>query len=208
MTSFPTPVVAWSAPDDPSLPLVVLLHGRGSDETEVLGLARLLPAGVAYAALRAPLAEGGGYAWFANRGIGRPQPESLAAVTAWFRTWLDQAAPAGRPVLLVGFSGGATFAGGVLLADPARVAAVATLFATLPFDAGLPTDAGQLEGVPVLVAQGDADTVIPPELQRRTWEYLLGDSGAKVTAVRTPGGHGLTPDTVTALSTWIEDQLS
>jgi hypothetical protein len=37
-----------------------------------------------------------------------------------FRTWLDEAAPPGRPVVLIGFSGGAVFAGGLILEDPGR----------------------------------------------------------------------------------------
>lgn len=206
------PVVLRRGSTDPAAPLVVLLHGRGATEADVVGLADHLPAGLEYAALRAPIAEGGGHAWFANAGIGRPLPDSLAASTAWFRAWLDAQAPLDgerpRPVLLVGFSGGATFAGGALLADPARYAGLATLFATLPFEAGVPTAPGRLAGVPVLVAQGDADTVIPPELQRRTWTYLHEESGADLTAVRTPGGHGLTADVVVALQDWTARTLS
>jgi phospholipase/carboxylesterase len=71
-TAFGDPVVARHGADDPSAPLVVLLHGRGSNEQEILSLAPHLPSGVEYAAVRAPIAEGGGYAWFANRGIGQP----------------------------------------------------------------------------------------------------------------------------------------
>ena len=56
-----------------------------------------LPARPSYAAVRAPIAEGGGYAWFANRGIGRPVAESLAATMAWFRGWLDDVAPDRAP---------------------------------------------------------------------------------------------------------------
>ncbi len=192
---------------DPHAPLVVLLHGRGATERDVVGLADHLPRGAECAALRAPIAEGAGFAWFHNAGIGRPLPASLAESTAWFTRWLDDVAPAGRPVLLVGFSGGATFAGGALLADPSRYAGLATLFATLPFDAGVPTTPGRLTGVPVLVAQGDADTVIPPALQARTWAYLHEESGADVTAVRTPGGHALTADVVAPLSTWVQRRL-
>lgn len=57
--------------------------------------------------------------------------------------------------------------------------------------------------MPVLVAQGDADRVIPVELQTRTWEYLHGDSGAQVVARRSSGGHGMTGDDVEALADWI-----
>ena len=206
MTAVAEPTVLWRGAEDPEAPLVVLLHGRGSDERDIIGLADLLPAGPAYAAVRAPIGEGGGYAWFANRGIGRPVPASLADGIAWFRTWLNRVAPAGRPVVLAGFSGGATFAGGVVLADPVRFAGLATLYATLPWDAGVPTTPGRLTGVPVLVAQGDADTVIPVELQARTWQYLHTESGAALTARRSPGGHGLTRDDVAALAAWLTDR--
>src|SRR5690242_21763390 len=107
--TFPAPVVATHGPGDPSASLVVLLHGRGSHEQEIIGLASHLPVGVEYAAVRAPIAEGGGFAWFANRGMGRPMASSLAETMAWFREWLDGVAPAGRPVVLVGFIGGAAF---------------------------------------------------------------------------------------------------
>jgi len=199
------PAVAWRGDDDPTAPLVVLLHGRGSDEQEIVGLADLLPEGLTYAAVRAPIGEGGGYAWFANRGIGRPVAESLASSIAWFRGWLDRVAPPGRPVVVVGFSGGGTFGGGLVLDEPARFAGLATLYATLPFDAGLPTTPGLLAGLPVLVAQGDADQVIPPELQARTWAYLHGEAGAEVTARRSAGGHGLTDDDAVALGAWLSD---
>jgi phospholipase/carboxylesterase len=164
VTSFDGPVVALQGSTDAEAPLVVLLHGRGSHELEIISLAAHLPEGPAYAAVRAPIAEGGGYAWFANRGIGRPVAESLAETMQWFRTWLDGVAPAGRPVLLVGFSGGAAFAGGLVLADPDRYAGAAILYGTLPFDAGVPVTPSRLAQVPVLVAQGEADQVIPPEL--------------------------------------------
>lgn len=202
------PVVAWAGEDDPSKPLVVLLHGRGSNELDILGLAGELPAGPAYAAVRAPIAEGGGYAWFQNRGIGRPVAESLAENMAWFRTWLDSVAPAGRPVVLAGFSGGAAFAGGLLLSDPQRFAGAAILYGTLPFDAGVPLMPAGLAGVPVFVAQGEQDRVIPAELLQRTWRYLLTESAAPAYARRDPGGHGITGRTLAELGGWIHERLA
>lgn len=201
--NFASPVVATSGASDSSAPLVILLHGRGSNEQEILGLASHLPVGPEYAAVRAPIAEGGGYAWFANRGIGRPVAESLRSTMDWFRTWLDEIAPPGRPVLLVGFSGGAAFAGGLVLDDPSRYAGAAILYGTLPFDAGLPTDPGRLANLPVFVAQGDDDHVIPRELLDRTWTYLQSESGATTVAQRQPGGHQLTTETAHQLADWM-----
>ena len=71
----PDPVVVTAGSVDPTAPLVVLLHGRGSDERAVIELARELPQSAGYAAVRGPIAEGPGFAWFANRGIGRPRAE-------------------------------------------------------------------------------------------------------------------------------------
>ncbi|MGH3362605.1 MAG: phospholipase [Nocardioides sp.] len=205
---FEPPVVATHGSTDPAAPLVLLLHGRGSSEQEILGLAGHLPPGPTYAAVRAPIAEGGGYAGFANRGIGRPIADSLRSTMDWFRTWLDDVAPAGRSVILVGFSGGAAFAGGLALDDPARYAGAAILYGTLPFDAGLATEPGRLANLPVLVAQGDGDHVIPRELLDRTWSYLLSESGAPTVANRQPGGHQLTAEVVQQLGDWITHRLA
>ncbi|WP_374208373.1 alpha/beta hydrolase, partial [Microbacterium sp. Bi128] len=200
-------VATTAGSSDPAAPLVVLLHGRGSSEREIIALADHLPPGPAYAAVRAPIAEGGGYAWFANRGIGRPVAESLTASMAWFRTWLDAVAPAGRPVVLVGFSGGAAFAGGLVLADPQRFSGAAILYGTLPFDAGVPVAPARLAGLPVFVAQGDQDKVIPTELLDRTWNYLLTDSAAPAYARRDPGGHQISGQTLRELGGWIHERL-
>jgi phospholipase/carboxylesterase len=206
--TFPAPIVATAGNPDAAAPLVVLLHGRGSHEGEIIGLAQALPAGAAYAAVRAPIAEGGGFAWFANRGIGRPLRDSLAATTGWFRDWLDQVAPPGRRVVLVGFSGGAAFAGGLLLTASARFAGTAILYGTLPFDAGVPTTPGRLAGAPVFVAHGTDDEVIPTELLDRTWRYLAEDSGADLVARRDPVGHTIAPAALTALAGWVAEHVA
>ena len=191
MTNFPTPAVVQRGGDD--APLVVLLHGRGSNEADIITLTDHLPSGPTYAAVRAPIAEGGGYAWFANRGIGRPIAESLADTMAWFRTWLNQMAPTGRPVVLVGFSGGAAFAGGLILDDPSRFAGAAILFGTLPFDAGVPITPNRLAGLPVLVAHGDTDMVIPLDLLDRTWSYLRETAAPRRPAYATLAGTASAP---------------
>jgi phospholipase/carboxylesterase len=98
MAAFPPPEVAVTGDLGSPAPLVVLLHGRGSHEQEIIGLAEHLPAGATYAAVRGPIAEGGGFAWFANRGIGRPRPDSLRETMDWFREWLGTVAEPGRPV--------------------------------------------------------------------------------------------------------------
>ncbi|GLY12987.1 esterase [Kineosporia sp. NBRC 101677] len=209
-SAFPEPVVAHHSgrpAEGERRPLVVLLHGRGSNEQDIVGLAGHLPETAEYVALRAPIAEGGGYAWFANRGIGRPRAESLRETMDWFTAWIDGFAGE-RPVYLIGFSGGAAFAGGLVLDRPQRFAGAAILYGTLPFEAGVPVDPGHLTGVPIFVGQGLDDVVIPRELLDRTWNYLKDDSRALVRALRVSGGHGISVPMLEELRIWLGDQIA
>jgi phospholipase/carboxylesterase len=197
-------VVVTHGLQNSTAPLVVLLHGRGSHEREIIALADRLPQDLAYAAIRGPIPETStGYTWFVDQGAGKPLPKSLRTGLDTFRHWLDDAAPPHRPVVLAGFSSGAVFAGGLVLDDPDRYAGVALICGTLPFAAGVPMPSGRLDDLPVFVAQGDHDTVIPRDLQIRTWEYLRNESGAAVTARRDLAGHEISPATLTALGLWL-----
>jgi phospholipase/carboxylesterase len=195
-------VVHWAAPDDSTLPLVVLLHGRGANEMSIAALAAELPTGFSYVSVRGPIVLGpNAFTWFENRGIGRPLASSLAETMGWFRGWLDQFG-LDRPIILIGYSGGCAFAGGLLLSDPAWFRGVALVSGTLPFDAGVPTERNQLKNVAVLFARGMRDDVIPVELLDRTASFLV-ESGANLTAIVEPSGHELTDSVVTQLHDWL-----
>lgn len=168
--------------------VVVLLHGRGGTVQDMAAIAAQLPNGPEYVALRAPISEPIGHSWFQNRGIGRPDSASLGRTIEWFTDWLD-AMTDGRDVILVGYSGGATFAGALVLDDPARYVGAALVNGLIPFDAGFPANPGRLGGLTIMVANGDADPVVPHELVASTWDYLNGPSAAPTLAYRTPGGH-------------------
>lgn len=203
----PEPVARWAGSTDPTAPIVVLLHGRGADESAMLPLASALSPKWAVVSLRGPVAlSATGFTWFENQGIGRPVPASLRSSLDWFTTWLDGVA-GDRPVALVGFSGGTAFAGAALLDQPRGYLGGALLYGTIPFDAGLDTTRGALAGVPVLHAQGVDDTVMPRDLMDRTWQYLTAESGATLTALRTHGGHAITPEVLRALGPWLDDLL-
>ena len=89
--------VSWRVPlrRGPATPLVVFLHGRGADESDLLDCASALPREFAYASLRAPVElEDGGYTWFESRAVARPVASSLRASIASTRAWLDGTATA------------------------------------------------------------------------------------------------------------------
>jgi phospholipase/carboxylesterase len=144
----------------------------------------------------------------ANQSHVSPSAIGARTTVAWFGRWLGDVAPTGRPVVVVGFSAGAAFVGGLILSHPARYVGAVLLSGTLPFDADVAATPGRLAGLPVLVIQGERDTVIPRELLDRTWQYLTGDSGADALAVRHPGAHAISEPALTELSRWLTDLLT
>jgi phospholipase/carboxylesterase len=186
--------VIWSAEEHArdGGTLVVALHGRGADERGMAALAVHLPAGITLASVRAPITEGGGYAWFANRGIGRPLEDSIKDTAAALFGWLDGVVAGHRNVVLLGFSGGTAMAGGLLFERPDRFAGAVLLSGTLPWDAGLDTSPGRLSGLRVFWGNDEADQVIPRDLMERSEKWLREDSGADLTVRHYPGlGHGI-----------------
>jgi phospholipase/carboxylesterase len=175
-------------------PLVVLLHGYGSHEGDLLGLAGHLPGGLALAAPRGPLTGGPGYAWAPLATPGRPDPGRVRAAADALLAWLDGDARVGReqPVALLGFSQGGLLATQLLRARPDRFAA-AVVLSGFALDADEPGDAAlaaRYPRVPALLAHGDADRVIPAEATTRTAAWLGAHTALEEHAY--PGlGHGI-----------------
>ncbi|MEI6361370.1 MAG: phospholipase [Actinomycetes bacterium] len=202
--------VAWSNAEQEraGTPLVVALHGRGADESSMIELTPYLPDFVTVAAPRAPITLDQGYAWFANRGIGRPIEDSIKATGAALFSWLDKVAAVHSHVIVLGFSGGTAMAGGLILERPHRFAGAALLSGTLPWDAGYDTSLNRLAALPVLWSIDVDDAMIPRDLVERSEEWLRESSGASLLEFSYPGiGHSMTIDELADVSTFIADVL-
>jgi len=153
----------------------VLLHGYGSHEGDLLGLAPHLPGGLALAAPRGPLPGGPGFAWAPLASPGRPDPVRVRQGADALLAWLDGDARVGdRPVALLGFSQGGLMATQLLRARPGRFTA-AVVLSGFALDAEEPGDAALAARdprVPVLLGHGDADAVIPRDATTRTAAWL------------------------------------
>lgn len=201
------PMVARWGAVHPSAPLVVALHGNGTSEHSLIEISPWLPHGpVAYVAVRAPIMHGKGYRWYLDVD-GRPDPDGLAASVTWLLDWLDTEGDPERPVLLLAFRDGVTFAGALMLTAPDRFSGAVLLYGALPFDAGVPMRSGGLAGMPVFLAHGADDVRTPGHLLARTWDWLTRRSGAPVWAERVPGGRQLAGKVVDDASTWLGDRL-
>jgi phospholipase/carboxylesterase len=200
-------VARWGT-EHPSAPLIVAIHGNGTSEHSMIEIAPWLPHGpVAYVAVRAPIEGSTGFCWYAEAEDRRPDAESLAATSTWFLKWLETEGDPERPLLLVGFREGVTFAGALMVAEPHRWSGAVLLYGALPLDVGLPMARGRLAGMPVFLAHGADDPRTPPELLIRTWEWMTTESGAPVWAERGPGGDQLAGKVVGDVGTWLADRL-
>lgn len=175
-------------PENPSTPLIVLLHGRDATENSMVALAPNLPFGPAYAAVRGPVGTEAGFAWTGG-------DADLTTTMDWFLTWLDTEGDPDRPVVLVGFADGATLAAALLVTHPERWAGGVLLHGALP---DVPLERGRLTGIPVFLACG-TDT--------SSRDYLVHDSGAPVWTERDPSGPRLTGELAAAVSRWITARL-
>ncbi len=170
-------VVVWSV--DPvgrdealaTRPLLVLLHGRGSHERDLISLAPLLPPDAVLASLRAPMTLGDGYTWFPPAEPGQPDLDAATASATAVLEWLDGVAPAG-PVWLMGFSQGGAMVTQLLRLAPERFSAFVCLSGfsvpgELPGDAALET-----LRPPLFWGRDPADPVIPQSAIERTAAWL------------------------------------
>jgi phospholipase/carboxylesterase len=205
------PIAVWRRPAKrgPATPLVVLLHGRGADEHDLIDLAGELPRSYAYVSLRGPLAlPEGGYRWFEDRGVARPIGKSLHAAVAGVRAFTDapQAAEYDRArTYLLGFSAGMMLAGALMLDDPGRFAGAVLLSGAIALDTGNATPQ-RLAGRPVFLAHGSADTMIPADLVRSTQRHLREQSGADLTERRYPHEHSISRREIQDIAAWFAER--
>lgn len=176
----------WSRPpgERAGWPVVVALHGRGADEHSLAALAPDLPDDVVLACPRGAWPEGDGFAWWQMHQIGYPVAASLESARDRLLRWLDdEVGPA--PLVLLGFSDGATTAFDLLLAEPGRFTAAALLGGPLPWNTAA-APPGVLADLPVLFSYGADDAIIDRELLERTGRWLTESSGADVEVVVEP----------------------
>lgn len=195
---------------EPPHPLLVLLHGRGSDELDLLGLAPELDPRCFIVSARAPFRWQIGYCWFEMEGT----PEHAAATLQeslnqlWrFTDDLVEAYPVDRRrIYLLGFSQGAFMANALTLCVPDRIAGAALLSGFQPDPSGLPVQAEGLRGKPFFVAHGTLDPLLDIQLGRAVRE-TLSRLGADVTYREYPMGHQVIAPELADLQAWLSAQL-
>ena len=202
------------AAGDPS-GLLVLHHGRGTDEEDLLGLADFLDPerSLQVVAPRAPfrLESSPGYHWYVVREVGYPDPDTFHAsysrLTAFHDTlWANTGIPPERTVL-GGFSMGSvmSYVTGLGTGRP-RPAGILAFSGFVPTVEGWEPDLESRADLPVLIAHGRRDPVIDVQFARRA-RALLEAGGLSVQYLESEVGHQIDPAHVAEARRWIADCL-
>ncbi len=196
-------------------PLLVLLHGIGADENDLFPLARQLDLRFKVVSLRAPHDYHTGHAWFhidfGPAGTVIPDVAQARATLADLVGWLaDAPARLGTDparTFLLGFSQGAMMSVGVLRTTPERLAGVVALSGRADetlFEVRAARDA--IARVPLLVAHGIYDDVLPIENGRHTRDAFQGLSRDFMYR-EFPVRHGIDEAELTLVAAWLTAHL-
>ena len=185
----------------PGKPPLLLLHGTGGDENDLLALGARLSPGAALLSPRGKVLENGMPRFFRRLAEGIFDQEDLKARTLELADFIAKAREAyglTKPIA-VGFSNGANIAASLLLTRPQELASAVLMRAMTPFELpALPN----LTGMPVLILSGAQDPIVPAANRDRLAE-LLRAAGADVMHEVAPAGHGLSPQDITAAGQWL-----
>ena len=186
---------------DPAKPPLLLLHGSGGDEHDLVPLAARIAPGHALLSPRGKVNEQSITRFFRRSQDGAWDVDDLKHRTGELAGFLERARAAygiGKPVAL-GYSNGANIGWSLLLRQPQALAGAILLRAMLPFD---PRPLPDLRGVPVLLIAAHDDELIPVE-RAGLLAALLGEAGADVTYEVLRAGHGLTGEDLVLASEWL-----
>jgi phospholipase/carboxylesterase len=185
-------------------PPVLLLHGTGGDENDLVPLGARIAPGSALLSPRGKVREDGMPRFFRRLAEGVFDLDDLKARAHELGDFVEQARAAyalDRPIA-IGFSNGANIATALMLLRPGALAGAVLLRGTVPFVPDEPVD---LRGAPVLILAGAADPLVPSD-RRAALAELLTQAGAEVTATLVEAGHSLTPQDIALASRWFAER--
>ena len=188
-------------------PTLLLLHGTGGDENDLLPVGRMLDERAALLSPRGKILEHGMPRFFRRLAEGVFDHEDLMDRTHELGGFVDRAVDEydidPRRLFAVGFSNGANVAASLLLTYPRLLAGAILLRAMVPFE---PDKTPDLSRIPVYLAAGRSDQMVPPENTERLAQ-VLREAGAAVTLDWQPGGHGIGPAEIQAARKWFADRV-
>ena len=182
-------------------PTLLLLHGTGGDENDLIPLGQLLRPGATLLSPRGQILENGQPRFFRRLAPGVFDEDDLIRRTHELADFVeDQSARQHLgQVIAVGYSNGANIAASLLLLRPDILAGAILFRAMLPLE---PPQPPQLDNTPVLLLAGRHDQMIPQDSTQRL-AVLLEQAGANLTLEWRDTGHGLEQPEFTLAHAWL-----
>jgi phospholipase/carboxylesterase len=189
--------------EDESGPTLLLLHGTGGNEEDLIPLGQELLPGAAILSPRGKVSEYGAPRFFRRLAEGVFDHEDLLFRTHELAAFVEAAADEygfdPSRIVAVGYSNGANVAASTILLHPRLLRAAVLFRAMVPFEPEAPPD---LSGMPVFVAAGRMDRMIAPDNTQRLVD-ILTEAGADVDLRWRNVGHPLTYEEVVEAKEWI-----
>lgn len=187
-------------------PALLLLHGTGGSESDLLPLGERLAPGSALLSPRGQVLEHGMPRFFRRLAEGVFDQEDLARRTddlaAFVRRAREAYAIGGAPLVAVGFSNGANIAASVLLRGTGVLDGAVLLRPMVPFEPDVPPVLG---GIPTLLLAGRQDPIAGDTPSRLA--ELLREAGAEVELVWQQAGHGLVSADIEIAARWLRERF-
>lgn len=189
---------------DPAAPPLLLLHGTGGSEHDLLRLGRGISPGSALLSPRGDVSEGGAARFFARLAEGVFDPQEVIRRTQALGDFILAATTHYRidplRLIAVGFSNGANIAATLLLLRPETLGGGILLRPMVVLDQ--PAAQASLAGKRILLCNGTTDPLVPADHPARL-AGLLRAGGAEVKLELLPASHALTPQDVAAAQSWL-----
>lgn len=199
------PVFVGGRPDRPAL---LLLHGTGGDESDLIPLGQAIAPGWSLLSVRGKVLENGMPRFFRRLAEGIFDQEDLVFRTNELADFIVEAKThyklGERKVFALGFSNGANIAASTLLLRPEVLDGAVLLRAMVPFQ---PRKRPDLSGKNVLMIAGLMDPIVPIE-NAKTLAGILQDAGAAVTFMAKPASHNLSASEPNEIERWLAAELN
>ena len=198
-------VPARSGSSSPAVTLL-LLHGTGGDENDLLSLGSELWPGAALLGLRGKVLENGMPRFFRRFAEGVFDVDDLKIRTEELADFIDAASErydfSKKRLIAVGYSNGANMAASLILLHPHYLAAAVLFRAMVPFSPELIRDFSDLS---VFIGAGRLDSIVPSG-QAEELGAIFESGGADVTISWRQGGHELGEDDIQAAKNWLSKE--
>lgn len=188
-------------------PLLFSLHGHGSNEQDLIGLATHLNKEIFWVSGRGPhTLRPNSFDWYQLP----PTPQKIGEILNNLNIFIDELIKEypidTNHIYLMGFSQGSMISLSYIMAFPEKIAGVIAQSGAIPHDIGLEVDSEGLQGKPIIITHGTQDNAMPITRGYETRDQLV-ELGANVEFYEFEMGHSINNESLSVVDLWLNNQI-